>query len=109
MIEHRHRPRIPVSLKAVLYHPHGYICPCAVDNISTDGVFIRSPDNRFQKGSIVEVAIEDSIHHKKNVKFKGLVIHDIRNGVGIMCIDTVLQAYLQKTRQNEDTVSPVFF
>lgn len=93
MMERRHNPRTRFSRNALIKHPRGFICPCSVDNISADGLFIRTSDSRLHKGGLVEVVIDASPHKRKPLTVKGLIIHEADHGIGLACLYGGLPSY----------------
>jgi len=83
-MERRQSPRTQFLRHALVKHPKGFICPCCVDNISADGLYIKTTDKRLDKGSLVEMAIDCS-PHMKPISVKGLVVHKKDHGIGLLC------------------------
>ena len=88
-MERRFHPRRQLVRNALLYHPQGFLCPCSVDNISSDGLFIRTTEKRIYKGNCVDVAIDASLHMGKPILAKALVVHTKDDGVGLMCENNI--------------------
>ena len=83
-MEHRHHPRMHAARRALLYHPKGFICPCRIDNISTNGLFVRAGETRLHKGSCVKLAINVSPRSAKLITIKALVVHKKGDGMGLL-------------------------
>jgi hypothetical protein len=90
MIERRQFARRPVVRNALVFHPRGFFCSCSVDNISADGLFIKTTDSRLNKGSLVKVTIDTWPHDKKPITVNGLIIHKKNHGIGVICESGVL-------------------
>lgn len=84
-MERRCYPRRQLVRTALLYHPHGFLCPCRVENVSSDGLFITTTATRIYKGSCVDVAIDASPRKAKPVMARALVVHKMDGGLGLLC------------------------
>lgn len=85
MMERRTHPRRQLVRSALLYHPQGFLCPCCVDNISSDGMFIRTAESQIYKGSSVDVVIDASPYMAKPITGRALVVHKNDDGIGLLC------------------------
>jgi hypothetical protein len=83
-MEHRHHPRKHATHSALLFHPQGFVCPCHVDNISPNGLFVKTDETRLHKGSCVKLALYASPHSAKLVTIKALVVHKMDDGMGLL-------------------------
>ena len=86
-MEHRHHPRRLAELSAFLYDPHGFIYPCLVDNISSNGIFIKMTETRVNKGSYVKLAINISPRIASQITANGLIVHKEEDGIGLLIED----------------------
>ena len=84
-MERRHCQRKNSSRDALLYHPHGFACSCRIDNISALGLFIRTTDTRVHKGSYVDIVVDSSPYMTEPITIKALVVHQMKDGVGLLC------------------------
>jgi hypothetical protein len=84
-MERRCHPRRQLVRNALLYHPHGFLCPCRVENVSNGGLFIKTENTHIYKGSCVDVAIDATPRKTKPVTAKALVVHNRDGGLGLLC------------------------
>ena len=84
-MERRCHPRVQLVRNALLYHPHGYLCPCLVENATPNGLFVRLADVRIHKGCCVDVVIDASPYSIKPIKATGLVVYKWNGGIGLFC------------------------
>jgi PilZ domain len=99
-MERRYHPRRQLVRNALLYHPQGFLCPCRVDNISSDGLLIRTTETRIYKGGCVDVATDASPDMGKPITAKALVVHKKDDGIGLMCESDVSLHELNYHRQS---------
>jgi hypothetical protein len=99
-MEHRHHPRRQLIRNGLLYHPQGYSYPCRIENVSSEGLFIRATAARIYKGNYVNLAIDSSPYYTtKPITTKALVVHKKYDGIGLLCEGTIALQELFETLQ----------
>ena len=83
-MEHRHHPRKRAAQSAFFYHPQGFVCPCRVDNISKNGLYVKTDETRLCKGSCVKLAIKALPRSTEMRTIKALVVHKGDDGMGLL-------------------------
>lgn len=97
-MEHRWYSREKSARYARLYYAGRSACRCRIDNVSPDGLYIKTPDIGLDHGSCVDVVIDgEGSGSDAPIRSKAVVVHRQGDGVGLMCLG-VNSIYFMLTR-----------
>jgi hypothetical protein len=87
-MEHRWSDRIPSSIEVLLFHNNIPVVTCKAGNISHYGMFVKTGPVRYERNSQLEVEfIFNTKGRKKRFRIPAYVIHQSREGLGLMFSD----------------------
>lgn len=85
-MEHRWYPRKKCVRRAMLYLAGKSLCPCRIENISLDGLYIRTPEIQIDNGSCVDVVLDGAPVWNTHAHSKAVVVYKRTGGIGLMCL-----------------------
>ena len=84
-MEHRWNRRVDTDMEVLVYHETVPVARACAENISLDGMFIRSQPLHFPNKTSLEVEVELTRHGQaQRYRIPALVVHSEAGGAGLM-------------------------